>query len=413
MVAPVGDCFLDIREWLEERKLVGIKLGLENCGIILERLGNPHLEFPSIHVAGTNGKGSRCVQLSAIATANNLTVGLFTSPHLITIEERIRINGIPIEPDEFNKYLNKIREVCSFFPVCNPTFFEVTFLLAMLAFRENNIDRAIIETGLGGRLDSTRLVDADLCVITTISKDHTEFLGDTLEEIAFEKAGIHRPGVPLLISKSQNLKPSVLKVVSDKVGEDLWIHETNSKLSPWDTWINLSKKISELYQWDIPMLECNWPGRSPNYGSLWFDSPTKICAAHNKEGFEAELNLINNPCVIVIGITEKANVKDALSPLMKDFYHDSIFHQIIFTEPLSGRNKAVSAKMLEEIVYANRTTSGLIVENPIDAIKEASLIAKKEDIDIIILGSVYLVGDILNYIIIRDNLSLWEELRVH
>ena len=92
---------MNIREWFEEKKLVGVKLGLENCELILERLGNPHLDFPSIHVAGTNGKGSLCVQLSALARANNLSVGLFTSPHLITVEERIRVNGTPIMPDEF------------------------------------------------------------------------------------------------------------------------------------------------------------------------------------------------------------------------------------------------------------------------------------------------------------------------
>ncbi|MBT4474743.1 MAG: bifunctional folylpolyglutamate synthase/dihydrofolate synthase, partial [Euryarchaeota archaeon] len=106
----MGDCISDIRKWLEERKLIGVKLGLENCEIILQRLNNPHLNFPSIHVAGTNGKGSLCVQLSALARANNLNVGLFTSPHLITIEERIRINGSPIKSDDFDKFLNEIRD---------------------------------------------------------------------------------------------------------------------------------------------------------------------------------------------------------------------------------------------------------------------------------------------------------------
>ena len=203
----MGDYFLNVRKWLENTKDSGVKLGFENCNILLERLGNPHLDFPSIHVAGTNGKGSLCVQLSAAAKENNLKVGLFTSPHLITIEERIRVNGVPVSPKDFDIFLNKIREAASISPVCKPTFFEVTFLLAMVVFSQNNIDRAIIETGLGGRLDSTRLVDADLCIITTISKDHTEFLGESLEEIAFEKAGIHRPGVPLFLSKSNNLHP--------------------------------------------------------------------------------------------------------------------------------------------------------------------------------------------------------------
>ena len=409
----MGDSFLDIRKWLDERKLIGVKLGLTNCEIMLQRLNNPHLEFPSIHVAGTNGKGSLCVQLSATACANNLKVGLFTSPHLITIEERIRINGIPISPADFDKFLNIIRDTSLISPVCNPTFFEVTFLLAMLAFRENEIDRAIIETGLGGRLDSTRLVDADLCVITTISKDHTEFLGNTLEEIAFEKAGIHRPGVPFILSKNENLSHSVVKIISDKVGSDIIIHETSDSSSPWEIWSKLSNEIAKLFGWNIPMLECSWPGRSPGYGSLWFEVDTKICAAHNKEGFIAELNSINRPCVIVIGVTEKADIEDTLSPLNNSYYHDSIFNQIIFTEPLSGRNKAVNASELKKIICTNQSSSGLVIKNPIDAIKEASIIAEREGIDMIIMGSVYLVGDILNYIIIRDNLSLWEELRVH
>ena len=122
---------------------------------------------------------------------------------------------------------DRIRDASLINPVCNPTFFEVTFILAMLVFSENKIDRAVIETGLGGRLDSTRMVNADLCIITTISKDHTEFLGDTLEEIAFEKAGIHREGVPLFLSKNENLSASVLNVISDKVGDDLLIIESD------------------------------------------------------------------------------------------------------------------------------------------------------------------------------------------
>ena len=124
---------------MEETKNSGIKLGFTNCEILLERLGNPHLDFPSIHVAGTNGKGSLCVQISALARANNLKVGLFTSPHLITIEERIRINGVPITPEDFDMFLTRIHEASLIEPVCYPTFFEVTFLLAMVVFSENNI----------------------------------------------------------------------------------------------------------------------------------------------------------------------------------------------------------------------------------------------------------------------------------
>ena len=409
----MGDYFLNVRKWLENTKHSGVKLGFENCNILLERLGNPHLDFPSIHVAGTNGKGSLCVQLSAAARENNLKVGLFTSPHLITIEERIRVNGVPVSPKVFDIFLNKIREAASISPVCKPTFFEVTFLLAMVVFSENNIDRAIIETGLGGRLDSTRLVDADLCVITTISKDHTEFLGETLEEIAFEKAGIHRPGVPLLLSKSDSLSPSVLKVISDKVGEDLWVIKTNEELSNWQKWSMLTRKIAKFMKWEDSEIKCKWPGRSPEYGSSWYDFPVKVCAAHNKEGFESELNSIEKPSVFIIGVTEKADIKDTLSPFLNEILHQSIFHHLIFTEPLSGRNNSINAEELENIICRHRETPRDIIKNPINAIEEASKICEIDDVELVIIGSVYLVGDILNYIISRDNLNFWEELSVH
>ena len=172
---------------------MGMKLGLENCQTLLSRLRDPHLEFPSIHVAGSNGKGSLCVQLSAAASSSGLTTGLFTSPHLVTVEERIRINGRPIEPNDFERYLVRVREASEQEPECSPTYFETTFLAAMLAFSDAGVERGIIETGMGGRLDATRLVDADLCFLTTVSMEHSEFLGDNLRKIAFEKASIHRP----------------------------------------------------------------------------------------------------------------------------------------------------------------------------------------------------------------------------
>ena len=183
------------RDWLDERLSMGVKLGLDNCREILSRMGDPHQELPSIHVAGTNGKGSLCVKLSAASSSSGNITGLFTSPHLVTVEERIRIDGRPVSPVLFDDLLEMVRQASEERPAISPTYFETTFLVAMLAFSISGVDRAIIETGMGGRLDATRLVDADLCMLTTISMDHSEFLGSTLEEIATEKAAIHRPGI--------------------------------------------------------------------------------------------------------------------------------------------------------------------------------------------------------------------------
>jgi folylpolyglutamate synthase/dihydropteroate synthase len=215
------------------------------------------------------------------------------------------------------------------------------------------------------------------------------------------------------LSKSDSLSPSVLKVISDKVGEDLWIIKTNEELSNWQKWSMLTRKIAKFMKWKDSEIKCKWPGRSPEYGSSWYDFPVKVCAAHNKEGFESELNSIEKPSVFIIGITEKADIKDTLSPFLKENLHQSIFHHLIFTEPLSGRNDSVNAEELENIICRHRETPRDIIKNPINAIEEASKICEIDDVELVIIGSVYLVGDILNYIISRDNLNFWEELRVH
>ena len=186
-----------IRSWLTSRIGKGMRLGLETCDELLYRLGRPEHNFPCIHIAGSNGKGTLCANLSSIGARNGELIGVFTSPHLVSIEERTRIDGKPIKSDIYDKYLRQIKLASEKNPEIFPTYFEITFLVSILAFSEAGVDRAVIETGLGGRLDASRLCNADLCAITTISKEHTEILGNSLEEIAREKLGIYREGVPL------------------------------------------------------------------------------------------------------------------------------------------------------------------------------------------------------------------------
>ena len=157
-------------------------------------LGNPHLGFPVIHVAGTNGKGSVCAMLDSIYRANGYKVGLFSSPHLIELGERIRINGENITEAEINQWVEQIKPIAQKMEEDesenHPTFFEFMTAIAFLNFQKQGVDLAIIETGLGGRLDSTNVVIPELSIITSISKDHCAILGDTLEKITGEKAGI-------------------------------------------------------------------------------------------------------------------------------------------------------------------------------------------------------------------------------
>ncbi len=183
----------------ERQGASGYKEGLDNSIMLDEHFGHPHKNFLAIHVAGTNGKGSCSHTLSAILQMCGYRVGLYTSPHLVDFSERIRINGNPI-PEEY--VVNFIEQEKSFIESIHPSFFEVTTAMAFKYFAEMNVDIAVIEVGLGGRLDCTNIITPILSIITNIGMDHTQFLGSSLQEIALEKAGIIKPGVPVVIGEA-------------------------------------------------------------------------------------------------------------------------------------------------------------------------------------------------------------------
>ena len=175
------------------------KEGLANTVALDNHLGNPHRKFRTIHVAGTNGKGSCSHTLAAVLQAAGYKVGLYTSPHLVDFRERIRVDGQPAEKDFVVRFVQQEKE---FFEPLNPSFFELTTAMAFTYFAMQQVDVAIVEVGLGGRLDCTNIITPDLCVITNISLDHVQFLGDTLPSIAAEKAGIIKPGVPVVVGET-------------------------------------------------------------------------------------------------------------------------------------------------------------------------------------------------------------------
>src|SRR4030043_1096755 len=168
-----------------------IKFGLDNITRILSELNNPHKSFLSVHVAGTNGKGSTSAIIASILNASGLKVGLFTSPHLVSFTERIRVNGEEIPEFDIIRLAEEVRAKIFSLQSSDrdflPTFFEVVTAIALLYFKKEKIDIAVIEVGMGGRLDATNIVIPEVSVITNISYDHREFLGNTLKEIAFEK----------------------------------------------------------------------------------------------------------------------------------------------------------------------------------------------------------------------------------
>lgn len=189
------------------------KPGLQTTETLDKHFGHPHRQFKSIHVAGTNGKGSCSHTLAAILQSEGYKVGLFTSPHLVDFRERIRVNGECISEQYIIDFVEKERR---FFEPLHPSFFELTTALAFKYFAEQKVDIAIIEVGLGGRLDCTNIITPILSIITNISKDHTQFLGNTLAEIAGEKAGIIKPGVPVIIGEDLPETRSVFQQKAQK-----------------------------------------------------------------------------------------------------------------------------------------------------------------------------------------------------
>ena len=174
------------------------KEGLSNTHALDEYFGHPHQTFRTIHVAGTNGKGSCSHTIAAILQSAGYKVGLYTSPHLVDFRERIRVNGAPVNEEFVIDFVAKHRH---FFEPLHPSFFELTTAMALLYFAQQQVDVAVIEVGLGGRLDCTNIINPDLSIITNISFDHTGLLGDTLGKIAFEKAGIIKPQIPVVIGE--------------------------------------------------------------------------------------------------------------------------------------------------------------------------------------------------------------------
>lgn len=202
------------------------KEGLENTWALDEHFGHPHRSFRSIHIAGTNGKGSCSHTLAAILQEAGYKVGLYTSPHLIDFRERIRVNGQPV-PEAY--VIRFVEDERAFFEPLHPSFFELTTAMAFRYFAKEKVDVAVVEVGLGGRLDCTNIIRPDLCIITNISLDHVQFLGDTLEKIAGEKAGIIKSGIPVVIGETTPETRPVFQKKAEEVGAPIHFAEEEVK----------------------------------------------------------------------------------------------------------------------------------------------------------------------------------------
>lgn len=222
-------------DYIEETPKFTTKNSLDHTRECLRRLGNPQEKFRVIHVAGTNGKGSTCAFIASILREAGLRCGLFTSPHLVKINERFQINEETVDDDTFLAAFMKVKKLADELVKegnYHPTYFEMLFLMGMVIFADAGVEYVALETGLGGRMDATNSIDNPLaCVITSISLDHMQYLGDTVEKIAGEKAGIIKPGVPVIYDANQESTAQIIAGRAEELGCKAWpVKESDTRI---------------------------------------------------------------------------------------------------------------------------------------------------------------------------------------
>lgn len=353
--------YLDSIPMFQKSGVSATNFGLDNIQEFCDQIGNPEKDFKSIHVAGTNGKGTTCNLLEAVYLKAGFKTGMFTSPHLLKYNERVRVNGQDV-PDE---------RILDFFQVSERvlknvqlTFFEISTALAFWMFSKEKVDIAIVETGLGGRLDSTNIIKPELSVITSIDIDHAQILGDTKEEIAFEKAGIIKKDTPVVIGNVSGSECSVLLEEAAKMNSKViqvekntprfkdgtvFFPDTNEEfrtqlLEPVNAWnIALAKAVVELLKESYPVsaLELkeaieNFKGVSARFEKLLLDHNWYFSGAHNKQAINSLLETVSSftsdkKILIFTLMKDKVN-RDTLEML-------SVFDEIYFFE-LGGERGA-------------------------------------------------------------------------
>lgn len=309
--------YVDAIQYLYQTNLHrGVKLGLDEIRALAKRLGHPETKFPSVHVAGTNGKGSVTTKIAKGFEYSGKKTGLFTSPHISSFRERIQINGELIPEHKVTELLEKILSQQS---ELQPTFFEITTLMALLYFAEEHVDIAILETGLGGRLDATNIVTPLLSIITSIALEHTEILGSTLEAITLEKAGIIKPNTPLVIG------PRVLQELIEPLAKNL-----NSPLEQvFGTFSNYDEENSAiakraLQRLNIPphsierALKVRPPCRMQSINSPILKSPVILDVAHNPDGLTALFPAVrqHHPeqnIIVIAGLSKSKDLSGCLT----------------------------------------------------------------------------------------------------
>ncbi|AVM53763.1 dihydrofolate synthase/folylpolyglutamate synthase [Bacteroides zoogleoformans] len=391
------------------------KEGLENTLALDEHFGHPHRKFRTIHVAGTNGKGSCSHTIAAILEEAGYSVGLYTSPHLVDFRERIRVNGQPI-PEEY--VIRFVEEERCFFEPLHPSFFELTTAMAFRYFADKKIDVAVIEVGLGGRLDCTNIIHPDLCIITNISLDHTQFLGNTLPQIAREKAGIIKSGIPVVIGETTPETKSVFQKRAGEVNAPIYFAEENGR----EDYPSIEYELKGLYQKKnsrtiltaLPLLKeagyrldeqsvrrgfahvTELTGLMGRWQKLQ-DYPTLICdTGHNVGGITYIVEQLKQQAFhnlhIIIGMVNDKDIQGVLALLPED----AIYY---FTQ--ASVKRALPANDLQKLAESAGLKGNCYPDVP-SAVRAAQEKSLPEDF-IFVGGSSFIVADLLAN---RDALNL-------
>ncbi len=320
-------------DWLHTSESNGIKLGLENTNRLLAASGHPEKQTRFLHVAGTNGKGSTCAMLDAILRRAGFRTGLYTSPHLVDFRERIRVDGEMIPPEDLAEGLTRLRDAVRGWDHA-PTFFELSTVLALDHFERSRCDIVVLETGMGGRLDSTNAVTPMVSAITPIDMDHMQWLGDTLEKIAAEKAGIIKPGIPVVSAPQQPAAAEVLrKTAAERGAEIRFISEPCShSLSlagahqKWNAALALETlrasglEIAESAIRD-GLLHTEWPARFQRVGRFIVDGAHNAHSAAALAKTWSEVFADRRATVVFGALADKAylEILSSLEPLAERF----------------------------------------------------------------------------------------------
>ena len=382
--------------------------GLDSIKLLDFYLGHPHKNFKSIHIAGTNGKGSTSHMIASILQTAGYKTGLYTSPHLLDFKERIKVNGVKITKEEVMIFINSNK---SYFEKQKFTFFEMSVALAFWYFNKVNVDYAIIEVGLGGRLDATNIITPVLSIITNIGLDHTQFLGKTHQKIALEKAGIIKNGVPIIIGEKDIKTEKIFKDVSRKSKAPLYFAKKTKKIFASDLkgfyqTKNIQTVITALNQLpcfnlDNSIIEKGLKRVVENTGlkgrwQVLQNSPKVILdVGHNKEALRSIARQINeisyNKLYLVMGFIKEREVDSLLSLFPKEasFY-------------LSSPNieRAMPLPILKKLLKHLDLKINYFKSIPI-AYQTAISNSDTDDL-IFVTGSTFVVADILEYLEIKN-----------